>query len=175
VAVVKYTFTHKQYTEYRERNIRNNKKKETCKVRAVPVFANYTLAFPLQLRKKHGQTSVRVVEKCSDIPVAAVQHTFTHNTQNNTMRQNTQNGTYMTMRILKVTKEHITWLYIIKWLAFITVVERVYSAVRTDSLYKAEHVSCLKIYKFCFKLGESVMGYVEHLCWHTYKCICKQC
>jgi hypothetical protein len=29
VAVVQYTFTHKQYTEYRERNIHSNKKKET--------------------------------------------------------------------------------------------------------------------------------------------------
>jgi Holliday junction resolvase RusA-like endonuclease len=28
------------------------------KVRAVPVFAGYTLAFALQLRKKHGKTSV---------------------------------------------------------------------------------------------------------------------
>jgi hypothetical protein len=27
-----------------------------------PVFASYTLAFALQLRKKHGKTSVRVVE-----------------------------------------------------------------------------------------------------------------
>jgi hypothetical protein len=27
MAVVQYTFTHKQYTEYRERNIHNNKKK----------------------------------------------------------------------------------------------------------------------------------------------------
>jgi hypothetical protein len=43
-----------------------------------PVFANYTLAFALQLIKKHGKTSVRVVEKCPDIPVAVVQYTFTH-------------------------------------------------------------------------------------------------
>jgi hypothetical protein len=28
-----------------------------------PVFATYTLAFALQLRKKHGKTSVRVVGK----------------------------------------------------------------------------------------------------------------
>jgi hypothetical protein len=28
VAVVQYTFTHKQYTEYRERYIHNNKKKK---------------------------------------------------------------------------------------------------------------------------------------------------
>jgi hypothetical protein len=27
------------------------------------VFANYTLAFVLQLRKKHGKTSVRVAEE----------------------------------------------------------------------------------------------------------------
>jgi hypothetical protein len=38
VAAVQYTFTHKQYTEYREWNIHNNKKKRKKKweVRAVP-------------------------------------------------------------------------------------------------------------------------------------------
>jgi len=29
-----------------------------------PVFARYNLAFALQLRKKHGKTSVRVVGEC---------------------------------------------------------------------------------------------------------------
>jgi hypothetical protein len=29
-----------------------------------PVFAGFTLAFALQLRKKHGKTSVRVAEEC---------------------------------------------------------------------------------------------------------------
>jgi hypothetical protein len=29
-----------------------------------PVFASYILAFALQLRKKHGETSVRVAEEC---------------------------------------------------------------------------------------------------------------
>jgi len=29
-----------------------------------PVVASYTLAFDLQLRKKHGETSVRVAELC---------------------------------------------------------------------------------------------------------------
>jgi len=29
-----------------------------------PVFASYTLAFALQLKKKHGRTSVRVGEEC---------------------------------------------------------------------------------------------------------------
>jgi len=29
-----------------------------------PVFARYTLVFALQLRKKHGKTSVRVAEEC---------------------------------------------------------------------------------------------------------------
>jgi hypothetical protein len=77
VAVVQHTFTQKQYTEYRERNIYNNKKKKFGKCAPCPVFASYTLAFALQLRKKHGKTSVRVVEKCPDIPVAVVQYTFT--------------------------------------------------------------------------------------------------
>jgi hypothetical protein len=48
------------------------------------VFVSYTLAFALQLRKKHGKTSVRVVEKSPDIPVAAVQYTFTHNSTKTT-------------------------------------------------------------------------------------------
>jgi hypothetical protein len=43
-----------------------------------PVFASYTVVFAPQLREKHGKISVRVVEKCPDIPVAAVQCTFTH-------------------------------------------------------------------------------------------------
>jgi hypothetical protein len=43
-----------------------------------PVLASYTLAFTLQLSKKHGKTSVRVVKKCPEIPVAVVQYTFTH-------------------------------------------------------------------------------------------------
>jgi hypothetical protein len=30
---------------------------------ACPVFASYTLVFALQLRKKHGETSVRVAEQ----------------------------------------------------------------------------------------------------------------
>jgi hypothetical protein len=47
-------------------------------VQAVPRLASYILAFALQLRKKHGKTSVRVVEKCPDIPVEVVQYTFTH-------------------------------------------------------------------------------------------------
>jgi hypothetical protein len=29
-----------------------------------PIFAIYALAFELQLRKKHGKTSVRVAEEC---------------------------------------------------------------------------------------------------------------
>jgi hypothetical protein len=77
VAVVQYIFTHKPYTEHTERNIHNNKKK-VGKCGPCPVYASNALAFALQLRKKHGKTSVRVVEKCPDIPVAFVQYTFTH-------------------------------------------------------------------------------------------------
>jgi hypothetical protein len=77
VAVAQYTFTHKQYTEYRERNIHKKKKKKFGNWGLCPVFASYTLAFDLQLRKKNGKPSVRVVEKCPDIPVAVVQYTFT--------------------------------------------------------------------------------------------------
>jgi hypothetical protein len=74
VAAVQNTFTHKKYTEYTERNMYNYKKKEKIgKCRPCPVFASYTLAFALQLRKKHGKPSVRLVEKCPDILMAVVQ------------------------------------------------------------------------------------------------------
>jgi hypothetical protein len=48
-----------------------------------PVFASCTLAFSLQLRKKHGKTSVRVAKKCQ---LARWKH-------------NKQNRTYITIRI----------------------------------------------------------------------------
>jgi predicted solute-binding protein len=54
----------------------------------------------LTTEEKARKTSVRVVEKCPDIPVAVVQYAFTHK-QNNTV---TRNGTYIAIRILKLTK-----------------------------------------------------------------------
>jgi hypothetical protein len=58
VAVV---FAHKQYTERHKNknNIQNNTKMlEKCV--PCPVFAGYSLAFALKLKKKRGKTSVRV-------------------------------------------------------------------------------------------------------------------
>jgi hypothetical protein len=65
--VVQYTFTNKEYIEQQNRqkqyieqhNYTNQEEYEPC-----PVFARNTLAFALQLRKKHGKTSVRVAEEC---------------------------------------------------------------------------------------------------------------
>ena len=48
-----------------------------------PVFAIYTLAFALQLRKKHGKTSVRVAKEC----------------QLAQRKQNAQNTAYITITI----------------------------------------------------------------------------
>ena len=60
MAVVQYTFTHKQYIErHKTNNTQNNITiLEDCG--PCPVLASYTLAFALQPRKKHGKTSVRV-------------------------------------------------------------------------------------------------------------------
>jgi hypothetical protein len=91
VAVVQYTFTHKQYTEYRERSTHNNLKK-VGKCGPCPGFASYTLAFALQLRKKHGKTSVRVVEKCPDIPMEVVQYTVTHKQYTEYRERSTHNN-----------------------------------------------------------------------------------
>jgi hypothetical protein len=59
VAVVQYTFTHKQYTEKHD----NRRKQITTNLeecRPCPVFASFTLAFALQLKKKQGKTPVKV-------------------------------------------------------------------------------------------------------------------
>jgi hypothetical protein len=63
VAVVQYTFTYKQYTERHKTNntLNNTEIQEECG--PCPIFAGVTLAFALQLRKKHGKTSVRVAEE----------------------------------------------------------------------------------------------------------------
>jgi len=45
-----------------------------------PLFARYTLAFALQLRKKHAKTSVRVAGECQ-------------------LEKNIQNREYMSIRI----------------------------------------------------------------------------
>jgi hypothetical protein len=42
--------------------IEQHKNLEECEL--CPVFAGFTLAFALQLRKMHGKTSVRVAEEC---------------------------------------------------------------------------------------------------------------
>jgi hypothetical protein len=47
-------------------------------VNPIAVKYTYIISFALQLRKKHRKTSVRIDEKCPDIPVAVPQYTFTH-------------------------------------------------------------------------------------------------
>jgi hypothetical protein len=51
-----------QRTTQNKKYVEQNKHLEKCG--PCPVFAGYTLAFALQLRKKHGKTSVRVAEEC---------------------------------------------------------------------------------------------------------------
>jgi len=47
---------------------------------------------------------------------------------------------------VRISEQTATFaLYSINWLVFITVVESVYSAVRTDSFYKADYVFPLKV------------------------------
>jgi hypothetical protein len=73
----------------------NIKKKKIGKCGPCLVFAGYTLVLALQLRKKHGKTSVTVVEKCPDILVAVVQYTLTHKQyteQHNDTERNTHNN-----------------------------------------------------------------------------------
>jgi hypothetical protein len=68
VAVVQYTLTHKQYTEYRERNKHNKKYWEMW---TVPNLCELYHGVCLTTEEK-ARKNLRVVEKCPDIPVAVV-------------------------------------------------------------------------------------------------------
>jgi len=92
-----YTFTHKQYTEQHNRTT-NVEECGPC-----PVFASFTLAFAIQLRKKHGKTSVRLRK-----PSIRVQYTYYQNThilqnphkQSQSVSQSTYSGPISARSIL---------------------------------------------------------------------------
>jgi hypothetical protein len=63
VAVVQYTFTHKQYTERHKTNNTQNNTKFLEECGPCPVLASYGMAFASELTKKHGKTSVRIAEQ----------------------------------------------------------------------------------------------------------------
>jgi hypothetical protein len=74
VAVVQYTFTYNLYTEYREWNVHNDKNKKKKKLGSagcVPSLRVIPWHLP-STGEKAQKNSVRVVEKCPDIPVAVV-------------------------------------------------------------------------------------------------------
>jgi len=71
------------YTQIINRTTQLKTNREECG--PCPVFGSYTLAFALQLSKKHGKTSVRVAEEC----------------QLARWKQNVQNRTYITIGIHK--------------------------------------------------------------------------
>jgi hypothetical protein len=62
-----YTFTHKQYIEHQINNKITKITNKTTQITNLeecwpcPVCGNYTLAFALQLREKHGKISVREI------------------------------------------------------------------------------------------------------------------
>jgi hypothetical protein len=61
VAVVQYTFTHKQYIEQHNRHKQYIEQRSSLIRKSAdraPSLRDYTLAFALQLRKKHGKTLV---------------------------------------------------------------------------------------------------------------------
>jgi hypothetical protein len=61
-----------------------------------PIFASFTLAFALQLRKKHGKTSVRVRQTSVRLikTSASVQYTYYQNTHTNTHTKHTVHGVW---------------------------------------------------------------------------------
>jgi len=58
------TTQNKQYIEQHKNKQYIEQHKNMEEYVPCPVFAGFTLAFALQLRKKHGKTSVRVAEEC---------------------------------------------------------------------------------------------------------------
>ena len=80
MAVHVYTQTIHRTTEYNKRTTQITTNVEECG--PYPVFASFTLAFALELRKKHGKTSVRVRKTSVRLrkPSVRVQYTCYQNT-----------------------------------------------------------------------------------------------
>jgi len=62
-STVQYTFTHNKHNDTKQ-TIHRTTQLICGECWPCSVFASYTLAFALQLRKRHGKTSVRVAEEC---------------------------------------------------------------------------------------------------------------
>jgi hypothetical protein len=108
VAVELYTFTHKQYTEYRDGtyiiikklNIHTIKKLTNLgSAGRVPSLTSYILAFALQLRDKHGKPSVRVAAHTSQTDTVQ----YTNNEQYKTQKKNRNTKYY------NVTEQYGAW------------------------------------------------------------------
>jgi hypothetical protein len=94
LAVVHHTFTHKQYTEYRERNIHNNPKHWNTHItinkfktnlgiagQVVPRLCELYPGLALQLRKMHGINSVRVAARTSKADTVQYKNNEQYNIQ----------------------------------------------------------------------------------------------
>ena len=97
-----YTFTHKQYIE-QQKITTNLEEYGQC-----PVFACFTLAFALQLRKKHGKTWVRV--RKTSVRVQYTYYQNTHTLQKPT-HTHTHTHTHYKTHTCTHTHTHITKQY----------------------------------------------------------------
>jgi hypothetical protein len=89
---------YKQTVHRIQRTEHTTIKIKILEVRAVPRLCELCPGICLTTVEKARKT-LRVVENCPDILVAVVQYI-----QNCTLRRNSQNGTYITIRVLKLTK-----------------------------------------------------------------------
>jgi hypothetical protein len=79
----------------------NTEKGEFGKCRPCPVIASYTLAFALQLMKKHGKTSVRVAQYKNNEQAQYMNNGLTiHRRKTVTQHRTTKNTEYTTEKIV---------------------------------------------------------------------------
>ena len=116
--------THNQYIEQHNNNRttqitaqHNNNRKTIAqhndnyfwRVRTVPRLVSLTVAFALQLRKKHGKTSVRVVKECC-YPLPKHPHNYnTHHTHTHNIYK--KSHTSIQYKTHTYTHPYITKLY----------------------------------------------------------------
>jgi hypothetical protein len=79
VTAVQHTFTHKQYTEFRERNIHNNKKeKKVWEVLVVPRLCELYCGICLTTEEKSRKNLSYGSRKVTQYPGGSSPITFTH-------------------------------------------------------------------------------------------------
>ena len=180
MAVVQYTYTHKQHTErHKTNNIWNNTKiLEECG--PYPVFAGNTLEFALQLGKKQGKT---LSQGSRRVP-AGTMKIYKHTIRNGHNNKNNRTCIFFRRIFPKTLQYQISWKSV-QWEPSCSMWARRRDTARTLSNFCVVlcivcFVSfsvlfvCICVLYYCHRLATQLqltnISYHKESCWYNQEC-----